>query len=56
MFKVWIKCKPGVTLPVWTAVLNPPVWDYGLHNCGFLEPEVTVFGREDGGGDDIERT
>ena len=31
---------------LWTAVLEPPVWILAVAIFVFLEPEVTIFGRE----------
>lgn len=37
----------SVTSPfgLWTPVLKPRVWHYGRCHLGFLETEVTLFGR-----------
>ena len=31
---------------LWTAVLKPSSLDFGRRHLVFLEPEVTIFGRE----------
>ena len=44
-----------VTSPVglWTHVLKPRVRHFDRRHLGFLEPEVTIFGRECGAGEDL---